>query len=60
MSGAIQYGPQFIDELVEKSLLKNKKIVWKTRLINGQDLGMVNYRLKPISKKKKLIPQIEA
>ena len=48
MQGAAQYGYSFIENLAIKALSKNKKIVWKERLINGQDLGLLDYELQPI------------
>ncbi len=48
MSGAMQYGMDFILELAEKALKENKRIVWKTRLVEGEDLGLVNYVLMSI------------
>jgi hypothetical protein len=52
MSGLIQYGYDFIVSLVEKALAENKKIVWKTKTIEGEDLGLCEYELKPIRKNK--------
>ena len=48
MSGAMQYGPGLIDVLVDQALEENKKIVWTTRLVDGEDLGLVNYELQPL------------
>ena len=48
MQGAAQYGYSFIKNLAIKALSKNKKIVWKERLINRQDLGLLDYELQPI------------
>ena len=48
MQGATQYGYSFIENLAIKALSINKKIVWKERLINGQDLGLLDYELQPI------------
>ena len=45
MQGAAQYGYSFIEELAIKALSENKKVVWKERLINGQDLGILDYEL---------------
>lgn len=45
MSGAMQYGPEFIDQLMLQSLKEKKKIVWETKVINGIDLGLLNYKL---------------
>lgn len=51
MSGAMQYGPGFIYELMLQAIRENKKIVWKTKLVNGNDFGLVSYRLVPIDHK---------
>ena len=48
MQGAAQYGYSFIERLAIKAYSENKKIVWKERLINGQDLGLLDYELQPI------------
>jgi hypothetical protein len=48
MQGAAQYGYSFIENLAIKALSKNKKIVWKERLINGQDFGLLDYELLPM------------
>jgi hypothetical protein len=48
MQGAAQYGYTFIIGLANKALSENKKIVWKERLIHGQDLGLLGYELQPI------------
>ena len=48
MQGAAQYGYSFIEELAIKALSENKKVVWKERLINGQDLGILDYELQQI------------
>ena len=49
MAGASQYGPVFItEELVPKALKENKRIVWVTRLVDGEDLGLVDFKLEPI------------
>lgn len=49
LSGAATYGAPFIiDELVPKALEQKKKIIWNTRLTNGEDLGMVDYELQDL------------
>lgn len=49
MSGSVQYGPDFIlNELVVTAIKDNKKIVWKPKLVDGQDVGLLNYELQPI------------
>lgn len=45
MSGGMQYGPAFIYKLVAQALEKNKKIVWKTILIDVKDAGFVDFEL---------------
>ncbi len=44
MSGASQYGIDFIQKLATKALKQNKKIVWETKLIDGEDIGLYQYR----------------
>ena len=52
MSGGIQYGPTFIYKLVAQALKEKKRIVWKTRLIDGEDVGLCDFELRPIKKRK--------
>ena len=47
MQGASNYGMTFIlEELIPRALKEKKKIVWKTKLVDGQDLGLTEYELK--------------
>jgi len=48
MAGSVQYGSEFIlTELVEQALQQHKKIVWIPHLIEGTDVGLLNYVLEP-------------
>jgi len=50
MSGAMQYGPSFIhDQLVPMALKANKKIKWKTFLVDGEDVGLLQWELEDIT-----------
>ena len=47
MQGASNYGMTFIvEELIPRALKEKKKIVWKTKLVKGQDVGLTEYELK--------------
>ena len=47
--GAMTFGMPFIlEELVPKALKENKKIVWSSKLIDGQDLGVAEYSLQDL------------
>jgi len=48
MQGAMQYGVAFLEELASKALAENKKIIWKERYVDTQDLGLLDYELQPI------------
>jgi hypothetical protein len=49
MSGSRQYGDNFItEELVTLAISENKKIVWNQHLVDGEDIGLLDYELQPI------------
>lgn len=49
MEGAATYGPEYIEkELIPKALEQNKKIVWVPRLVDGEDLGLMDWELQDL------------
>lgn len=49
MSGSMQHGEDFITNiLVEEALNEGKKIVWTKHLVDGKEVGLLNYELQPI------------
>ncbi len=49
MQGASTFGPGYIeDTIIPKALKEKKKIVWVPDLKNGQDLGLVKFKLKDL------------
>lgn len=48
LSGEQQYGPAYIDDLVNQALKEKKKIVFVPEKTDGEELGMGTYELQPL------------
>lgn len=48
LAGEQQYGPGYIDDLVDQALKEKKKIVFVPELTDGEDLGLGKYELQPL------------
>ncbi len=51
MSGVMQFGADYIEQLAGKALLSGKRINWKTVEIDGEDLGLLEYEFVDIPPK---------
>lgn len=48
LAGESQYGAQYINDLIEKALTENKKIVFIPEMTEGENLGLGTYELQPL------------
>ena len=48
LAGESQYGPDYINRLVEQALTENKKVVFVPELTNDRGLGQGRYELQPL------------
>jgi ATP-dependent Zn protease len=47
-AGESQYGASYVNNLIEKALNENKKIVFIPELTDGEDLGLGKYELQSL------------
>ncbi len=48
LAGESQYGPEYVNNLIDQALTEGKKVVFIPELTDGIDLGLGRYELQPL------------